>query len=195
MQTQQVLSMSTNGVVASNSNDSMSNAATSTVTNNVAASETTVASVSTETSSTSGSNEQQNISVAQNDSTVSAQNNAVGTMSLEIATVMNESSASEADLIADQIIAQNIQVQKEQIEQEQQETGEYADSSQLVALMNYVPGFNNYSMVSVPDATSWYESTQIYANASLSDNNRAFSNMFGNNLTTMRDMVQSQPKL
>ena len=195
MQTQQVLSMSTNGVVASNSNDSMSNAATSTVTNNVAASETTVASVSTETSSTSGSNEQQNISVAQNDSSVSAQNNAVGTMSLEIATVMNESSASEADLIADQIIAQNIQVQKEQIEQEQQETGEYADSSQLVALMNYVPGFNNYSMVSVPDATSWYEPTQIYANASLSDNNRAFSNMFGNNLTTMRDMVQSQPKL
>ena len=103
--------------------------------------------------------------------------------------------ASEADQIAEQIIAENIKEQQEEIKAQEQESGEYADSSSLVALMSFVPGFNTYSMVSVPDATSWYEPTEIYANASIADNNQAYLSLFGDNLTAMKDMVQSQPKL
>ena len=103
--------------------------------------------------------------------------------------------ASEADQIAEQIIAENIKEQQEEIKAQEQESGEYADSTSLVALMSFVPGFNTYSMVSVPDATSWYEPTEIYANASIADNNQAYLSLFGDNLTAMKDMVQSQPNL
>jgi len=103
--------------------------------------------------------------------------------------------ASEADQIADQIIADNIKEQQQEIKEQEQQSGEYADSSTLIALMGYVPGFSDYSMITLPKAATWYETTEIYANVSLSDNNQAFTNMFGNNLTMMRDMVQSQPKL
>ena len=103
--------------------------------------------------------------------------------------------ASEADQIAEQIIAENIKQQQEEIKAQEQESGEYADSSSLVALMSFVPGFNTYSMMSVPDATSWYEPTEIYANVSIADNNQAYTKMFGNNLTMITDMVQSQPNL
>ena len=103
--------------------------------------------------------------------------------------------ASEADQIAEQIIAENIKEQQEEIKAQEQESGEYADSSSLVALMSFVPGFNTYSMISVPDATSWYEPTEIYANVSIADNNQAYTKMFGNNLTMITDMVQSQPNL
>ena len=85
--------------------------------------------------------------------------------------------------------------QDQQLEQEQQETGEYADSTQLVALMAYVPGFNSYTAVVIPDVTSWYEPKEIYANVSIADNNQAYTKMFGNNLTMITDMAQSQPKL
>ena len=104
-------------------------------------------------------------------------------------------SESEADQVANQIVAQNIENQKEEMEQQQQETGEYADSSQLVAYMGYVPGFNSYRQVQIPNASIWYESEEIYANVSMSDNNQAFLSMFGNNLTRINDMVQSQPNL
>ena len=103
--------------------------------------------------------------------------------------------ASEADQIAEQIIAENIKEQQEEIKAQEQESGEYADSTSLVALMSFVPGFNNYNLVKIPDATSWYEPTEIYANASIADNNQAYANMFGNNLTMITDMVQSQPNL
>lgn len=109
--------------------------------------------------------------------------------------MVDENEASEADMIASEIVAQNIQGQQEELEQQQQETGEYADSSQLVALMGYVPGFNSYRQIQIPNASIWYESEEIYTNVSLSDNNQAFTNMYGNNLTTINDMVQSQPNL
>ena len=146
-----------------------------------------------------------NITVAENnsqdtnDATVGVDN--TNTRNEEISdnqtmfSMVDENEASEADMIASEIIAQNIQNQQEQIEQEQQETGEYADSSQLVALMDYVPGFNSYRQIQIPNASIWYESEEIYANVTMSDNNQAFMNMFGNSMDTIRDMVQSQPKL
>ena len=103
--------------------------------------------------------------------------------------------ASEADQIADQIVAQNIQNQQEELEQEQQETGEYGDSSQLVAYMGYVPGFSAYRQVTLADASEWYEPKAIYGNVTLPDNTSAFVGLYGESLTGMKNLMDMQPKL
>jgi len=103
--------------------------------------------------------------------------------------------ASEADQIADQIVAQNIQNQQEELEQEQQETGEYGDSSQLVAYMGYVPGFSAYRQVTLADASEWYEPKAIYGNVSIPDNTSAFVGLYGESLTGMKNLMDMQPKL
>ena len=104
-------------------------------------------------------------------------------------------SESEADQVASQIVAQNIENQKEEMEQEQQETGEYADSSALIAYMGYVPGFNAYSQVTLDDASNWYEPKAIYGNVSIPDNSSAFVGLYGQSLTGMKDLMDMQPNL
>jgi len=109
--------------------------------------------------------------------------------------VSDSSTESEADQIANQIVAQNIKSQQEEIEQEQQETGEYADSSQLVAYMGYVPGFNAYRQVTLDDAPNWYTPKAIYGNVSIPDNNSAFVGLYGKSLTGIKDLMDMQPQL
>ena len=104
-------------------------------------------------------------------------------------------SQSEADVIADQIVAQNIEDQQEQLEQQQQETGEYADESQLIGYMAYVPGFSAYSQVEVPQPSVWYEPEIIYGNVNIPDNNSAFGGLYGNSLTGMNNLINMQPNL
>ena len=127
--------------------------------------------------------------------TAGAQNTAVGSMETEIATAMNEVSASEADQIADQIVAQNIEDQQEQLEEQQQITGEYADEGQLIAYMGFVPGFDDYRKVALADASVWYEPKTIYGNVSIPDNNSAFIGLYGNSLTGMKNLINMQPNL
>ena len=106
-----------------------------------------------------------------------------------------EMTASEADTVADQIIAQNIESQQEALEEEQQETGEYADSTTLIAYMGYVPGFDAYKQVSLPVATSWYESKDIYTYVSIQDNNTAFFGLYGESMQGMTKLINLQPNL
>ena len=103
--------------------------------------------------------------------------------------------ASEADQIADKIIAANIEAQQEEIEEEQQETGKYGDESKLIALIGYVPDFNNYSQTSVPDAPTWYSSSDIYTSATLDDNTSAFYGLVNSNLTGLSQMINDQPNM
>jgi len=103
--------------------------------------------------------------------------------------------ASEADQIADKIIAANIEAQQEEIEEEQQETGKYGDESKLIALIGYVPAFNNYSQTSVPDATTWYSSSDIYTSATLDDNTSAFYGLVNDNLKGLDQMINDQPNM
>jgi hypothetical protein len=103
--------------------------------------------------------------------------------------------ASEADQIADKIIAANIEAQQEEIEEEQQETGKYGDESKLIALIGYVPAFNNYSQTSVPDATTWYSSSDIYTSATLDDNTSAFYGLVNDNLKGLGQMISDQPNM
>ena len=103
--------------------------------------------------------------------------------------------ASEADQIADKIIAANIEAQQEEIEEQQQETGKYGDESKLIALIGYVPAFNNYSQVSVPDAQDWYSSSDIYTSATLDDNTSAFYGLVNDNLKGLDQMINDQPNM
>jgi hypothetical protein len=103
--------------------------------------------------------------------------------------------ASEADQIADKIIAQNIKEQQEDQETEQQQTGKYADSTTLIAYMGYVPGFNAYSQMQLPQAASWYEPKTIYGNVLISDNVQAFYGMYADSLNGMNSLINMQPKL
>ena len=104
-------------------------------------------------------------------------------------------SASEADQIADQIIANNIEQQKEQLEEEQNQTGEYGDESTLVALIGFVPNFQQYSAAILPDQQSWYASQDIYSNATLDDNINAFYEYAGTNIRNLEGMIDSQPEI
>ena len=102
---------------------------------------------------------------------------------------------SEADQIADKIIAANIEAQQEVIEQEQEATGEYGDESKLMALMGYVPAFNNYREVTLLDATDWYSSQTIYSSVTLNDNINAFYGLASSNISKMNDIINLQPPL
>ena len=103
--------------------------------------------------------------------------------------------SSEADQIADQIIAQNIEQQKEQLQEEQNATGEYGDESNLVALIGYVPNFNTYTNMVIPDTLSWYTSQNIYTDATLDDNINAFYTLSRDNLSFQKEMVDMQPNI
>jgi hypothetical protein len=103
--------------------------------------------------------------------------------------------SSEADQVADQIVANNIKEQQEEAEQEQGETGEYADSTTLVAYLGYVAGFDTYRDAQIPQQDTWYEPRAIYAGTQLDDNTQAFYGLAGVSLETLGDMINMQPNL
>ena len=103
--------------------------------------------------------------------------------------------ASEADQVADQIIANNIKEQQEQAEQQQEETGQYADSTTLVAYLGYVAGFDAYRQAQIPQQETWYEPRAIYTDAMIGDNTQAFYGLAGANLETLGNMIDMQPNL
>jgi hypothetical protein len=103
--------------------------------------------------------------------------------------------ASEADQIADQIIADNISEQQEEQEQEQEDTGRYGDESTLVALIGYVPDFDQYKQVTMSDAAVWYSSSDIYTSATLDDNTSAFYGLVNDNLKGLSQMINDQPNI
>jgi len=186
-QTQEILTMSTatSVSVSSDTNTVSSSAETS----------TSVASNSTTSSSTVSSVAANDVSVESSSQMTQAETQ-VQSMQGEIETAIAENmDASEADQIADQIIAQNIENQQQELEEKQSETGEYADSSTLIAYMGYVPGFSSYSQVEVPQPSVWYEPELIYTNVNIPDNNSAFSGLYGESLTGMNDLMNMQPNL
>ena len=103
--------------------------------------------------------------------------------------------ASEADQVADQIIANNIKEQQDEAEEQQEETGQYADSTTLVAYLGYVAGFDSYKDAQIPQQDTWYEPRAIYAGAILDDNTQAFYGLAGASLETLGDMINMQPNL
>ena len=103
--------------------------------------------------------------------------------------------ASEADQVADKIIANNIKVQQEEAEEEQEETGQYSDESTLVAYLGYVPAFESYKTVEIPQNNTWYEPRSVYQDINIPDNSTAFYELAGTSLNTLSKMVELQPNL
>jgi hypothetical protein len=177
--------------------------------------ETTESVASTETSvdSTTGPQESSDTNmgntttvVASNDTTTNDVMNMTGnssgvsvqTQSVETqidTAVADVSSTTDTDQLVAQIVANNVQVQQEEMEEQQTQTGEYADSSTLLAYMAYVPGFSAYRQVSIPDQTMWYQPKAIYGNVSISDNNSAFFGMYSTSLKGITELKQMQPNL
>ena len=205
MQTQQVLNMSVGTEMASSSSIGDNNTA---VGNNVSVGNTTTentnsssaVAVGSETTTTSETTT--NTSVASN---VGGDNNtAVGNTNSSSAVAVGNTTTDnnvavgnveDTNNTAEQVVAQNIKQQQEELEQEQQETGEYADSTELVSYMGYVAGFDAYRQVALPQASDWYEPKAIYANASIPDNNAGFYNMYATSLTGLNEMIKQQPNL
>ena len=109
--------------------------------------------------------------------------------------VSTDASATEAEQTVANVIAQNLQAAQDDVEAKQEETGEYGSENTIIAYMGFVPNFNNYRLVALPDQETWYESTDIYANNMLSDNIEGFYQMAGQSLETLIEMRELQPKL
>ena len=101
---------------------------------------------------------------------------------------------SEADTIADNIIAQNLEDQAEQVIEERATTDEYGDEANLIAYINYLPGFDMYTKTVMLDKASWYESKVIYP-VSLVDNTAAVTSLSGNSFNKLNKMINLQPNL
>ena len=124
------------------------------------------------------------------------QNVAVVSVEAEISIASSDiNTTSDADQIADKIIAANIVAQQEAQQEEQEDTGQYGDESKLIALIGYVPDFNNYSKVTIPDSQEWYSSQTIYTSDTIEDNVGAFYGLVNENLKGLSQMMNDQPNI
>ena len=102
---------------------------------------------------------------------------------------------SETDTTVENIIAKNLQTAQDQVTAQQEETGEYGSENAIIAVMGFLPGFNNYRMVSIPEKELWYEPKSIYTNNTISDNTLAFYQLAGQSINTLTELQKLQPKL
>ena len=102
---------------------------------------------------------------------------------------------SENKTIVKNIIAQNLQKAQEQVAAKQEETGEYGSENAIIAVMGFLPGFNNYRTAYIPEKEFWYESKSIYTNSNLSDNTAAFYGLAGQSIKTLTELKKLQPTL
>ena len=109
--------------------------------------------------------------------------------------VSTGNTASEADIVADKILAQNIQDAQDDVATQQEETGEYGAEDTIIAYMGFVPDFNSYRNVVIPQKETWYDPRSIYANNMLADNLEGFYQMAGQSINTLTEMKRLQPNL
>tara|TARA_R100000541_G_scaffold9429_1_gene17056 strand:+ start:1422 stop:3974 length:2553 start_codon:yes stop_codon:yes gene_type:complete len=170
MQTNQVLDMSSMSTLDTSSSNSLDN--TTNVGNTISAGDTTNVSVS----------------VVSVDTVTSTVQNQIDT------SINSMDTSSNAETVVEDLIAQNLQTAQEEVEAEQEETGEYGSENTIIAYMSFVPGFNNYTQISLVDQDQWYKSKTIYT-TTMSDNINAFYGLASSNISKMSDIIELQPKL
>jgi hypothetical protein len=109
--------------------------------------------------------------------------------------VSTDASATQAEQTVANVIAQNLQAAQDDVEAQQEETGEYGSENTIIAYMGFVPNFNSYRLVELPQKELWYEPRSIYANNMLADNTQGFYEMAGQSLNTLSQMKELQPNL
>ena len=109
--------------------------------------------------------------------------------------VSTDASTTETEQTVANVIAQNLQAAQDDVESKQEETGEYGSENTIIAYMGFVPDFNSYRLVELPQKELWYEPRSIYANNMLADNTQGFYEMAGQSLNTLSQMKELQPNL
>ena len=127
--------------------------------------------------------------------TFSSNTNTNNSIQNQIDVSVSSSGDTDAEQLVENIIAQNLQAAQEDVQAQQEETGQYGSENTIIAYMGFVPNFNNYRLVTMPDQDVWYESTGIYTNNMLSDNIEGFYQMAGQSIETLTEMKQLQPPL
>jgi hypothetical protein len=107
--------------------------------------------------------------------------------------VNSVSTGSDTDTTVENIIAENLQNAQEEVQAQQEETGEYGSENAIIAVMGFVPGFNNYRLVSLPKKEVWYEPKSIYTTNTIQDNTAAFYQLAGTNIKTLTKLKEMQP--
>jgi len=102
---------------------------------------------------------------------------------------------ADSETTVENIIAQNLQTAQEQVAAKQEETGEYGSENAIIAVMGFLPGFNSYRAVNIPEKEFWYEPKSIYTNSNLSDNTAAFYGLAGQSIKTLTELKKLQPTL
>mgnify|MGYP003310295467 FL=1 len=182
------VSSSSNAGISTSSSPSMSDqfASSTAQTNQVLdMSSTAVADTSISTSTVETETTTTEVTVA-TVSTVSSQD------SLNIS-VNSVSTDSDTDTTVENIIAENLQNAQEEVQAQQEETGEYGSENAIIAVMGFVPGFNNYRLVSLPEKEVWYEPKSIYTTNTIQDNTAAFYQLAGTNINTLTKLKEMQP--
>jgi hypothetical protein len=100
---------------------------------------------------------------------------------------------SNTDTTVENIIAENLQNAQEEVQAQQEETGEYGSENSIIAVMGFVPGFNSYRLVSLPEKEVWYEPKSIYTTNTIQDNTAAFYQLAGTNINTLTKLKEMQP--
>ena len=103
----------------------------------------------------------------------------------EVATKKVESLAEK---MSDAAIQQNI----EQIQENVQDSGGFEDQTVAVVLINYVPGFEQYSSQSLKSQNDWYRSKSIYKSNGNVDNTMTLYIMAGQTEQKHKQMVLDQ---
>jgi len=102
---------------------------------------------------------------------------------------------SDSDTTVETIIAKNLQTAKEEVQAQQEETGEYGSENAIIAVMGFLPGFDNYRTVYIPVKEFWYELKSIYTNNKLLDNNATFYGLAEQSIKTLTNLRKLQPNL
>tara|TARA_Y100000356_G_C11157800_1_gene234239 strand:+ start:200 stop:742 length:543 start_codon:yes stop_codon:yes gene_type:complete len=155
------------------------------------------ASVATTTSTTETTTENTATETNTETTTVAGTSTTTATIETTVATNtdMGETTTTVESKQEVTTVAQNIKQQQQEMEEQQSETGEYADSSQLIAYMGYVEGFDAYRNASMPPQPTWYEPKTMYANAVLPDNTVGFYGLASASINTLTQMRNLQPNL
>ena len=105
------------------------------------------------------------------------------------------STDTETEQLVEDVIAQNMQAAQEDVIAKQEETGEYGSEDLVISYIGFVPGFNTYRAVSIPEKEFWYEPKNIYTSNRLLDNTAAFYELAGQSITTLTNLKEMQPNL
>jgi hypothetical protein len=149
-----------------------------------------------------------NLNISTMDSTMSVAQVETETTTVTTTTVADNSTSveetgavdlevrSEADTIADEIVAQNLQEQAQGvIEERVTANNEYGNEDSLIDFINYVPGFDAYRSLEIPNQSVWYDPKTIYTSIEIFDNNLGYTKMFDANYQNLVKITKLQPKL